>query len=415
MFHKNLKHDTAETKGTRAYSIAMSPYEHLTLSRFLMEDPILLAMHKHERAWGDLLCDDFQDWKQNVAELCAPALKEVVALHETIPRHKIVSFADPMPSRVPSPLFVEPATKPVRTASPLFTEPAMASPLSPLPIPANCTKTIIVRNFPRGIAPEELRDRFQRYGDVRDIYIPKRKAPGSIDHGIQLEFAFIKYETTAQSAHAVRMISDHGLSFRGKKVKVAFAKTDDVHEKLLVTSPIFVKPVAQLMEAARAASAPLTPPVAPLTQAVAQLMEAARATRSASPLFMEPIPAPVVEEKHAYFASSASIVPADPFLPLPVGTYGIKTIIARNLPRDISSEEVYDRFQLYGVVRDIYLPRNRVPGSLHYGTVRGFALIKYDTPTQSARAIRVLSTLGLSIRGKQVTVEFAKSDTATRT
>jgi RNA recognition motif-containing protein len=312
--------------------------------------------------------------------------------------------------RVASPLFTEPATKPVRVAS-------------PLPILANCTKTIIVRNFPRGIALEELRDRFQRYGDVRDIYIPKRKDPGSLQHGTQLEFAFIKYDTTAQSAHAVRMISDHGLSFRGKKVKVAFAKTHDVHEKLLVTSPIFVKPVAQLMEAARAAaSAPLIPPVAPLTQAVAplthavaQLMEAARATRSASPLFMEPIPAPVVEEKHAYFASSASIVPADPFLPLPVGTYVIKTIIARNLPRDISSEEVYDRFQLYGVVRDIYLPRNRVPGSLHYGTVRGFALIKYDTATQSARAIRVLSTLGLSIRGKQVTVEFAKSDTATRT
>ena len=434
-FIKKLKHDTAETKCTRAYSIAitiaMSPYEHLTLSRFLMEDPILLAMHKHERAWGDLLCDDFQDWKKNVAELCAPALKEVVALYETIPRYKIVSFADPMPSRVASPLFVEPATKPVRTVSPLFTEPAMlrvASPLftepatkpvrvaSPLPILANCTKTIIVRNFPRGIAPEELRDRFQRYGDVRDIYIPKRKAPGSIDHGTHLEFAFIRYDTMAQSAHAVRMISDHGLSFRGKKVKVAFAKNDDVNEKLLVTSPIFVKPVAQLMEAARAAaSAPLTQAVAPLTQAVAQLMEAARATRSASPLFMEPIPAPVVEEKHAYFASSASIVPADPFLPLPVGTYGIKTIIARNLPRDISSEEVYERFQLYGVVRDIYLPRNRVPGSLHYGTVRGFALIKYDMATQSARAIRVLSTLGLSIRGKQVTVEFAKSDTATRT
>ena len=367
-----------------------------TLSRFLMEDPILLAMHKHERAWGDLLCDDLQDWKQNVAELCAPALKEVVALHETIPRHKIVSFADPMPSRV---------------ASPLFTEPAMASPLLPLPIPANCTKTIIVRNFPRSIALEELRERFQRYGDVRDIYIPKRKAPGSFDHGTHLEFAFIRYDTMAQSAHAVRMISDLGLSFRGKKVKVTFAKNDDVNEKLLVTSPIFVKPVAQLMEAARAArsASPM------LTEPVAQLMEAARAARSASPLFTETIPAPVVEEKHAYFASSASIVPADPFLPVPMETYGIKTIIARNLPRDISSEDVYDRFQLYGVVRDIYLPRNRVPGSLHYGTVRGFALIKYDTATQSARAIRVLSTLGLSIRGKQVTVEFAKSDTATRT
>ena len=241
-----------------------------TLSRFLMEDPILLAMHQHTRAWGDLLCDDLQDWKQNVAELCAPALKEVVALHETIPRHKIVSFADPMPSRVASPLF----TEPVRIASPCM-EPAMT----------------------------------------------------------------------------------------------------------LFTVPM----VAALFAAAR----------------------------SASPLFTEPIPAPVMEVKHAYFATNSSIVPANPFMPH-VESDGIKTIIARNLPRAISPEDLRERFQLYGVVRDVYLPRNKDPNSLHHGTIRGFALIKYDTAAQSARAVRVLSALGLSIRGKQVTVEFAKSDTATR-
>jgi hypothetical protein len=271
----------------------MSPYEHLTLSRFLMEDPILLAMHKHERSWGDLLCDDFQDWKQNVAELCAPALKEVVALYETIPRYKIVSFADPMPSRVPSPLFTEPAIAAMRGASPLFTE----------------------------------------------------------------------------------------------SVRVA--------------SPFFVEPAMTLF----------TVPV------VTALFAAAR---SASPLFTEPIPAPVMEVKHAYFTTNSSIVPADPspfVLPAPSmpQAAGVKTIIARNLPRDISPHDLRERFQLYGVVRDVYLPRNKDLNSLQYGTVRGFALIKYDTAAQSARAVRVLSTLGLSIRGKQVTVEFAKSDTATRT
>lgn len=234
-----------------------------TLARFLMEDPILMAMHQHTRAWGDLLCDDLQDWKHNVAELCAPALKEVVAIHETIPRHKIVSFADPMPSRVPSPLFTEPV-EPVMT---LFTVPVVAA---------------------------------------------------------------------------------------------LFA-----------------------------------------------------AARSASPLFTDPIPAAVIEVKHAYFATNSSIVPAEPFLP-PV-EMGIKTIIARNLPRAISPEDLRERFQLYGVVRDVYLPRNKDPNSLHHGTIRGFALIKYETAAQSARAVRVLSALGLSIRGKQVTVEFAKSDTATRT
>jgi hypothetical protein len=286
----------------------MSPYDHLTLSRFLMEDPILLAMHKHERAWGDLLCDDFQDWKQNVAELCAPALKEVVALYETTPRYKIVSFADPMPSRVASPLFTEPAIAAMRAASPLFVEPA--------------TK-------------------------------PMRAASPLFT------------------------------------------------EPVRVASPLLVEPA-------------MTPFTVPMVTALFA------AARSASPLFTEPIPAPIMEVKHAYFATNSSIVPADPspfVLPAPSvpQAAGVKTIIARNLPRDISPHDLRERFQLYGVVRDVYLPRNKDINSLQYGTVRGFALIKYDTAAQSARAVRVLSTLGLSIRGKQVTVEFAKSDTATRT
>ena len=171
----------------------------------------------------------------------------------------------------------------------------------------------------------------------------------------------------------------------------------------------FTKPVAKLAE-----------PVAKLAEPVAKLFAAARVSRFASPLFTEPIPAPVAEVKHAYFATSSTIVPADPspFVPQALSVpqaAGIKTIIARNLPRAITPEELRERFQLYGVVRDVYLPRNKDLNSPHYGTIRGFALIKYDTAAESDRAVRVLSALGLSVRGKQVTVEFAKSDTATRT
>jgi hypothetical protein len=183
-------------------------------------------------------------------------------------------------------------------------------------------------------------------------------------------------------------------------------------------SPLTVS-VAQLMASARAA--PLfTEPVAKLAEPVAKLFAAARAT----PLFTEPIPAPVAEVKHAYFATSSTIVPdahtvPSPFVPqapaVSQAPAGIKTIIARNLPRAITPEELRERFQLYGVVRDVYLPRNKDPNSVHHGTIRGFALIKYDTAAESDRAVRVLSALGLSVRGKQVTVEFAKSDTATRT
>ena len=187
-------------------------------------------------------------------------------------------------------------------------------------------------------------------------------------------------------------------------------------------SPLTVS-VAQLMASARAAplftdaaraSPQLTEPVAQLAEPVAKLFAAARAT----PLFTEPIPAPVKEVKHAYFATSSTIVPDAHTVPspsVPQAPAGIKTIIARNLPRAITPEELRERFQLYGVIRDVYLPRNKDPNSIHHGTIRGFALIKYDTAAESDRAVRVLSALGLSVRGKQVTVEFAKSDTAVRT
>ena len=183
----------------------------------------------------------------------------------------------------------------------------------------------------------------------------------------------------------------------------------------------FTKPVAKLAEPVAKLAEPvakLAEPVAKLAEPVAKLFAAARVSRFASPLFTEPIPAPVAEVKHAYFATSNTIVPADPspFVPqAPTQAAGIKTIIARNLPRAITPEELRERFQLYGVVRDVYLPRNKDLNSPHYGTIRGFALIKYDTAAESDRAVRVLSALGLSVRGKQVTVEFAKSDTAVRT
>lgn len=294
----------------------------LTLGRFLKEDPILVAMHHYERAWADLLCNDFQDWKQNVAELCAPALKEM-SLHA--PNDK--NFTDPTPSR---------------NASPLFTEPAMTRGATPLVEPA------IFRPFTDPVAMEPAVERL--FAAVRD------------------------------------------------------------------SSPLTVS-VAQLMASAR--NTPqlkeFTKPVAQLAEPVAKLFAAAR---SASPLFTEPIPAPVATVKHPYFATSTTIVPTDPspFVPqAPTQAAGIKTIIARNLPRAITPEELRERFQLYGVVRDVYLPRNKDLNSPHYGTIRGFALIKYDTAAQSDRAVRVLSALGLSVRGKQVTVEFAKSDTAVRT
>jgi hypothetical protein len=318
-----------------------------------MEDPILLAMHNHERAWADLLCDDFQDWKQNVAELCAPALKEI-ALHASI---KSV----PSPSRVASPLFVEPAIfRP-------FTDPVAMEPAVERLFAAARTSSPLTMS-------------------VAQLMASARNTP-------QLK------EFTKPVVQPTKPVA---------KLAEPVAKLAEPEAQLTKPEAKLAEPVAKLAEPV----AKLAEPVAKLAEPVAQLFAAARA---ASPLFMEPIPEPVAEVKHTYFATSSTIVPTDPSPFVPQALSGIKTIIARNLPRSITPEELRERFQLYGVVRDVYLPRNKDLNSPHYGTIRGFALIKYDTAAQSDRAIRVLSALGLSIRGKQVTVEFAKSDTAVRT
>jgi hypothetical protein len=94
---------------------------------------------------------------------------------------------------------------------------------------------------------------------------------------------------------------------------------------------------------------------------------------------------------------------------VPAYTPGIKTVITRNLPRDISVEQLRGVFEKYGPIRDIYIPRNMDKSSPYFGTIKGFALIKFLKSTDSARAYE--SEYGRLTMGKNnITVEFAKED-----
>jgi RNA recognition motif-containing protein len=87
----------------------------------------------------------------------------------------------------------------------------------------------------------------------------------------------------------------------------------------------------------------------------------------------------------------------------------VKTIVARNLPRDITEEELHNVFAKHGPVRDVYIPKNLDQNSPYYGTIKGFALIKFMSPTDSTRAY-MAETTNLNIRGKMIGIEFAKED-----
>lgn len=87
----------------------------------------------------------------------------------------------------------------------------------------------------------------------------------------------------------------------------------------------------------------------------------------------------------------------------------VKTIVARNLPRDATPDELRAIFEKHGPVRDIYIPKNTDQNSPYYGTIKGFALIKYMSHTDSTRAF-LAETTRLILRGKMIGLEFAKED-----
>ena len=86
---------------------------------------------------------------------------------------------------------------------------------------------------------------------------------------------------------------------------------------------------------------------------------------------------------------------------------GVRTVMARNLPRDITLKELHAGFAFYGAIQDIYLPKNMDKSSPYYGTIKGFALIKYTTPLEAARAVAVGP---LQVQKNIILLEFAKAD-----
>lgn len=94
---------------------------------------------------------------------------------------------------------------------------------------------------------------------------------------------------------------------------------------------------------------------------------------------------------------------------VPPYTPGIKTVIARNLPRDIRVDQLRCVFEKYGPIKDIYIPKNMDKSSPYFGTTKGFALIKFLKPTDSARAYQS-EYARLTIGKNNITVEFAKED-----
>jgi hypothetical protein len=94
----------------------------------------------------------------------------------------------------------------------------------------------------------------------------------------------------------------------------------------------------------------------------------------------------------------------------PVSGKVVKTLIVRNLPRTADDLEVLLRntFEPYGAVRDVYIPKNMDASSPYFGTIKGFALVKFAELSSAEAA--AFTAGSLRIGRNNLAVEFAKED-----
>lgn len=94
---------------------------------------------------------------------------------------------------------------------------------------------------------------------------------------------------------------------------------------------------------------------------------------------------------------------------VPAFPAGRRTLMAKNLPRDINVQELRTIFEKYGAIKDIYIPKNMDKSSPYFGTIKGFAKVQFLKADDSATAFAAQWGL-LNIRGKNIILEPAAED-----
>jgi len=79
------------------------------------------------------------------------------------------------------------------------------------------------------------------------------------------------------------------------------------------------------------------------------------------------------------------------------------SLLVRNIPRDCSAEDLRIPFERYGVVKDVYLPRD-----YYTGQPRGFGFVQFLEPRDAAEAQYCLDHQLIS--GREITVVFAEEN-----
>lgn len=81
----------------------------------------------------------------------------------------------------------------------------------------------------------------------------------------------------------------------------------------------------------------------------------------------------------------------------------ICTVIIYNLPRSTTHQDLEDNLSQYGVIEHITIPKNMDPSKGPVGSIKGFAMVRFSNPYESAAAVAIEKSC-------RTQIEFAKSD-----
>ena len=234
------------------------------LTRFIYEDPILLAMARGEIDWADTFTEEdelaLQEYN-TIGEGAAilASLKafmdnsidsnvdaEAEEFEELLRTPRTVRWADDVsvtgvalpvavapvaiaklvtPTAAPTAEPITPTDDGFQVVSKAPKAPKVdASQAQQAQVNPRSIRTIIARNLPRTITDLELRKRFGAHSAVQDIYIPKNTTPGKY-FGTIKGFALIKFHTHKDSTK-VFLAEKDVLFLGGNAVTLEFANQD---------------------------------------------------------------------------------------------------------------------------------------------------------------------------------------------
>jgi RNA recognition motif-containing protein len=81
----------------------------------------------------------------------------------------------------------------------------------------------------------------------------------------------------------------------------------------------------------------------------------------------------------------------------------ICTVVIYNLPRNTTHQDLEDNLSQYGVIEHITIPKNMDPSKGPVGSIKGFAMVRFSNPRESAAAVAIEKSC-------RTQIEFAKSD-----